>query len=109
MKFLKVVLIAFILFYFTWLQIVHMIFFVEFFSYLRNNKQFLLENPNYIKIFFYNLISFYELTYYYFVIGYRKFKNNHLKFKKPKIYKKSIKNVDFNKFLDHLEKFDKNI
>ena len=104
MKFLKVVLIAFIPFYFTWLQIVQMIFFVEFFCYLRNNKNFLLENPNYIKIFFYNLISFYELSYYYFVIGYRKFKNNYLKFKNPKIHKKSIKNCDFNKFLDDLEK-----
>jgi len=104
MKFLKVGLIAFIPFYFTWLQIVQMIFFVEFFCYLRNNKKFLLENPNYIKIFFYNLIIFYELSYYYFIIGYKKFENNYLKFKNPKIHKKSIKNCDFNKFLDDLEK-----
>ena len=104
MTFLKLGLIAFIYFYFTWLQIVQMIFFVEFFCYLRNNKKFLLENPNYIKIFFYILISFYELSYYYFVIGLLQLKNIYLKFKKPKIHKKSIKNYDFNKFLDDLEK-----
>jgi hypothetical protein len=104
MKFLKIGLIAFIFLNFAWLQILQMIFCIEFFCYLRNNKKFLLENPNYIKIFFYNLISFYELAYYYFVIGYRKFKNNYLKFKNPKMHKKSIKNCDFNTFLDDLEK-----
>jgi len=109
MKFLKVGLIACIFFNFTWLQILQMIFCIEFFCYLYSNKKFLLENPNYIKIFFYNLISFYELSYYYFFIGYKKFKNNYLKFKKTKIHKKSIKYCDFNKFLDDLEKFDKNI
>lgn len=97
MNIYKVRLIPFIFLYFTWLKIAKIILFIEFLCYLHNSKQFLLQNINYINIFFYNLITFYELSYYYFIIGL-------LKFKKSKIHKKSIKNIDFNMFLDDLEK-----
>ena len=78
----KVRLIPFIFLYFTFLKMAKIILFIEFVCYLHNTKII------YIKIFFYNLINFYKL----------------LQFKKLKIHKKSIKNIDFNMFLDDLEK-----
>jgi hypothetical protein len=76
MEFLRVGLIAFILFYFTWLQILGMLAFGGLFYYYANNKNLLLENSNYGNLLFYYFITFCEISYYYYLIGYEKFKNN---------------------------------
>jgi len=145
MEFLKVGLIIFIFFYFTLIQILEIIFFVEFFYFCVHNKHILLENSNYINVLFYHLIILYEISYYYFLIGYNKFINNYSRFvnsrfvnlknylksklinltiktiikttmmvkkrkieilqpKYQQIRKKTAKNIDFNEFLDNLEK-----
>lgn len=78
MEIFKVGLTIFILFYFTWFQILEIIFFVEFFYFCVPNKNILLENSNYINVLFYYLITIYEISYYYFLIGYNKFINNYV-------------------------------
>jgi hypothetical protein len=73
MEFIKVGILAFILFYFTWLQIFYMMIFVGAFYYYLKNKINLLENQTFFNVFMFYFITFYELSYYYISIGYNKF------------------------------------
>lgn len=78
MEFLKISLITFIFFYFSLFNFVEILLVRELFFYYKNNKNFLLEKLNYCNILFYYLITFYEISHYYILIGYNKFKNNYI-------------------------------
>jgi hypothetical protein len=76
MEILRIGLIAFILFYFNWIQILGMIAFLGLVYYYKSNKNLLIENSNYFNFVFYYLITCYEISYFYGRKGYEKFKNN---------------------------------
>ena len=78
MEILKISLIMFIFFYFSIFNFLKILLFKELFYYYKNNKNILLEKSNYCNILFYYLITFYEISYYYFLIGYKKIKNNYI-------------------------------
>ena len=83
MEFLKISLIMIIFFYFSIFNFLKILLFKELFYYYKNNKNNLLEKSNYCNILFYYLITLYEISYNYILIGYkkhelvRKFLNSH--------------------------------
>jgi len=76
MEFIKFGLLAFIFFFFSWIQIISIFASFAFIYYYINNKHLLLDNSNYFNIFIYYFVTLCEISYYYFKVGYQKFKNN---------------------------------
>jgi hypothetical protein len=79
MEFLKISLIMFIFFYFSIFNFLKILLFKELFYYYKNNKNILLEKLDYCNILFYYLITLYEISYNYILIGYKKIKNNYIR------------------------------
>ena len=78
MEFLKISLITFMFFYFSLFNFLEILLFREIFFYYKNNKNILLKKINYCNILFFYSITFYEISCYYILIGYKKFKNNYI-------------------------------